>query len=145
MVLKFFIIFSIHNFSLFSLKSTFWSKFIILHLFLYKLPKIYKLLLFSHYIYTFVLNKLLFFILWEIFFNVHDHIASFFSFSSLEKFWHLSRAFFVAFLYFLDIIWQMKAFSYIHMKKIIKKMDLRIYVIHKTLVLIEGNIFRILL
>ena len=80
MVLKFFIIFSIHNFSLFSLKSTFWSKFIILHLFLYKLPKIYKLLLFSHYIYTFVLNKLLFFILWEIFFNVHDHIASFFLF-----------------------------------------------------------------
>ena len=48
-----------------------------------------------------ILNKLLFFIFWQIFVTFTT-VLLLFSFSSLGRFWYLSWAFFAVFLYFLD-------------------------------------------
>ena len=70
--------------------------------------------------------------------NICNHIVVFFSFSSLERFWYLSRAFFVGFLYFLNNI------CLIHFHK---KMDLlkdfnffMIHIIHKMLAVLKNHV-----
>ena len=108
---QFFIIFLIYNVLLFLLKSTFWSKFIIFYILskeLYEsLPFIIRCF-FSFCNIFFCTQQAFVFHPQRDFCNAHDHINSFFSYSSLERFWYLSWAFFVVFLYFLDNTWKIK-------------------------------------
>ena len=85
----------------------------IFYTFLYKEAKFSKLKyfliiilmdFFSFYNILFYTQPVYFFHLLRDFCGVHGHIVTFFSFSSLERFWHLSRDFFIFFLYFLDNI-----------------------------------------
>ena len=100
---KIFHIFLIYNFLLFSLKSTFWRKFIVcfisFYIYTYKgilwVIAFYNKMFFSCSVIFFsVLNKL-FFQLFRDLCSVHDHIATFFYFSPLDRFWYFWQAIFL--------------------------------------------------
>ena len=146
MVLKFSIIFVIYDFSLFMLKSTFWSKFIIFYLFLYILSKeLYESLLFIKRCFCYsvvffsVLNKLFFFIFWEILVMFATILPLFFFFFFRWILICFASFFLEVFLYFLVNIWLIKFVDiFIHTHE---KIHFWIYIIHKVLILIKGNIF----